>query len=267
MKKETIIKVAISLSLFASLLIFAVPTPRAVAQTVQERGLKVKVGATVAEMNSGRAQNVQLWAVLIGISRYKNGDQNLGGYQIQNLKSAADDAQAIYNFLRSEEGGSFPEDHIILLKDEGATKAEVERALAKLKETKPDDFFVTFIAAHGVLAPRFDTKVGRTVEIPYFVMFDTDPRDMANTALPMKAFEDSVRATPAKKGLVLTDTCHSAGVIMAGRGGEATTRANSILTEELKKNDASGVGYIWAADQTEVSLENSDLNLGQGSGH
>jgi uncharacterized caspase-like protein/tetratricopeptide (TPR) repeat protein len=267
MTKETMLRVAVSVSLFASLLVLTLPTSRASAQTIQERGLKVKVGATVAEMNSGRAQNVQLWAVLIGISRYKNGDQNIGGYQIQNLKSAADDAQAIHNFLRSEEGGSFPADHIILLKDESATKAEVEKALARLKETKPDDFFITFIAAHGVLAPRFDTKLGRTVEIPYFVMYDTDPRDMANTALPMKAFEDSVRATPAKKGLVLTDTCHSAGVIMAGRGGEATTRANSLLTEELKKNDASGVGYIWAADQTEVSLEKSDLNLGQGSGH
>ena len=46
-----------------------------------------------------------------------------------------------------------------------------------------------------------------------------------------------------------------------------TTRANSRLTDELKKNDATGVGYLWAADQTEVSLENSELNLGQGSGH
>ncbi|HVG20161.1 MAG TPA: hypothetical protein VNI02_14010, partial [Blastocatellia bacterium] len=267
MIKKSIIEVAVSVSLFTSLLVITVGASRTNAQSIQERGLKVKVGATRAEMNSGRAQNVQLWAVLIGVSRYKNGDQNIGGYQIQNLKSAADDAQAIYEFLRSEEGGSFPEDHIILLKDERATKAEVERALTKLKETKPDDFFITFIAAHGVLAPRFDTKLGKTVEVPYFVVHDTDPRDMPNTALPMKAFEDAVRATPAKKGLVLTDTCHSAGVIMAGRGGEATTRANSILTEELKKNDASGVGYIWAADQTEVSLENSELNLGQGSGH
>lgn len=267
MIKRSIINAAVSISLFTSFLLLTIGASRISAQTTQERGLKVKVGATRSEMDSGRAQNVELWAVLIGVSRYKNGDQNIGGYQIQNLKSAADDAQAIYEFLRSEEGGSFSEDHIIILKDERATKSEVEKALAKLKETKPDDFFITFIAAHGVLAPRFDNKIGKTVETPYFVMYDTDPRDMAGTALPMRAFEDAVRATPAKKGLVLTDTCHSAGVVMAGRGGEATTRANSILTEELKKNDASGVGYIYAADQTEVSLENSELNLGQGSGH
>ena len=78
---------------------------RARAQDLQERGLKSRVGATRTELKSGTAKNVNLWAVLIGISRFKNGDQSVGGMQIQNLKSAADDAQAIYDYLRSDEGG------------------------------------------------------------------------------------------------------------------------------------------------------------------
>jgi uncharacterized caspase-like protein/tetratricopeptide (TPR) repeat protein len=267
MTRAFILRVAITMSLLFMICGLVFNSPRASAQDQQQRGLKVKIGATRTEMTSGRAKDVQLWAVLVGISRFKNGDQNVGGMQIQNLKSAADDAQAIYEFLRSEEGGSFPDDHIILLKDEQATKAAVENALAKLKESKPDDYFVTFIAAHGVLVPQFDTRQGKSVEVPYFVMYDTDPRDMIATALPMQAFEDSVRVIPAKKGLVLSDTCHSAGVQLAGRGGEASTRANSILTEALKKNDSAGVGYIWAADQTEVSLEDTDLTQGGGQGH
>jgi uncharacterized caspase-like protein/tetratricopeptide (TPR) repeat protein len=267
MTRPSILRIAIIVLLLFAVSAIIFDSPRAKAQNQQERGLKVKIGATRTEMTSGRAKDVQLWAVLIGISRFKNGDQNVGGMQIQNLRSAADDAQAIYEFLKSEEGGSFAEDHVILLKDEQATKAAVEKALAKLTESKPDDFFVTFIAAHGVLAPQFDTKLGRTVETPYFIMYDTDPRDMVNTALPMKAFEDSVRVIPARKGLVLSDTCHSAGVQLAGRGGEATTRANLTLTQELKKNDAAGVGYIWAADQIEVSLEDPELSQGQGQGH
>jgi len=267
MIKQNILRFAISLSLVFASSALVINSPTVSAQNQQERGLKVKVGATKTEMTSGRAVDVKLWAVLIGISRFKNGDISVGGMQIQNLKSAADDAQAIYEFLRSDEGGGFAEDHIILLKDEQATKANVEQALAKLKEAKPDDFFVTFIAAHGVLAPQLDTKQGRTVELPFFVLYDTDPRDMVNTGLPMNAFTDAVHATPARKGFVLIDTCHSAGVQLAGRGGEATTRANSRLTEELKKTDAAGVGYLWAADQTEVSLEDPDLSQGQGQGH
>lgn len=265
MTRPSILRIAIIASLLFTVCATAFDLPRAKAQNQQERGLKVKIGATRTEMKDGK--DVKLWAVLVGISRFKNGDQNVGGMEIKNLGSAADDAQAIYEFLKSEEGGGFSEDRIILLKDEQATKAAVEKALAKLKESRPDDFFVTFIAAHGVLAPQFDTKLGRTIETPYFIMYDTDPRDMVGTALPMRAFEDSVRVIPAKKGLVLSDTCHSAGVQLAGRGGEATTRANSSLIDELKKNDAAGVGYIWAADQTEVSLENPELSQGQGQGH
>lgn len=236
-------------------------------QDLQARGLKARVGATKTELKNGAAKNVNLWAVLIGISRFKNGDQSVGGVQIQNLKSAADDAQAIYDYLRSDEGGGFSDDRILLLKDEGATKEAVEQALAKLRQSKPDDFFVLFIAAHGVLAPQFDTQQGRTIETPYFILYDTDPRQMAATGLPMRAFENAVQTIPARKGLVLTDTCHSAGVQLAGRGGEATTRANSQLIDELKKSDAQGVGYLWAADQTEVSLEDPDLNQGAGQGH
>ncbi|MFL6216134.1 MAG: hypothetical protein ACJ74J_19790 [Blastocatellia bacterium] len=257
-----------ALTVLTTVSLFAIPFASQLrAQELQERGLKVKVGATKTELKSGVAKNVNLWAVLIGISRFKNGDQNVGGMQIQNLKSAADDAQAIYDYLRSDEGGGFSEDRILLFKDETATKDSVEQALARLRQSKPDDFFVIFIAAHGVLAPQFDTKLGRNIETPYFILYDTDPRQLSATGLPMRAFEDAVRTIPARKGLVLTDTCHSAGVQLAGRGGEATTRANSQLIEELKKSEAQGVGYLWAADQTEVSLEDPELNQGQGQGH
>ena len=90
--------------------IVAVPlASRLQAQELQERGLKAKVGATRTEFKSGAAKNVNLCAVLIGISRFKNGDQTVAGVKIENLKSAADDAQAIYDYLRSDEGGGFSE--------------------------------------------------------------------------------------------------------------------------------------------------------------
>src|SRR5262249_43263102 len=199
MTKTASLRNALALLVMVSALSVLLSSP-VQAQDLQERGLKAKVGATRTEFKSGAAKNVNLWAVLIGISRFKNGDQSVGGVQIQNLKSAADDAQAIYDYLRSDEGGGFSDERIILLKDETATKDAVEQALAKLRQSKPDDFFVIFIAAHGVLAPQFDTKQGRTVETPYFILYDTDPRQMAASGLPMKAFEDTVRMVPARKG-------------------------------------------------------------------
>src|ERR1044072_4533967 len=105
MTRALILRVTITVSLLFMTCGVGLNSHRAIAQDQQQRGLKVKVGATRTEMTSGRAKDVQLWAVLIGISRFKNGDQDVGGMPIQNLLSAADAAQAIYEFLRSEEGG------------------------------------------------------------------------------------------------------------------------------------------------------------------
>src|SRR5690242_7712180 len=125
MKKTALHRNLLAIVAIAST-IFVSFAPRTPAQGLQERGLKARVGATKTEIKNGAAKNVNLWAVLIGISRFKNGDQSVGGVEIQNLKSAADDAQAIYDYLRSDEGGGFADDHVLLLKDEGATKAAVE---------------------------------------------------------------------------------------------------------------------------------------------
>jgi uncharacterized caspase-like protein len=245
----------------------AVLAPRGAAQGERGRGLKVRVGATAEEVRAGQDAQVNLWAVLIGISRYKYGDQNLDGYQIPNLKNAADDAQAIYEFLKSPEGGGFKDEsdggNMVLLKDEQATRANVERAFAKLKNSKPNDYFVIYIAAHGAIVPQREPGASASTEVPYFLLYDTDLRDTRNTGMRMEAFPRLISEIPAKKGLVLSDTCHSGGVQMAGRGDASSTsiRANERHIREMNKV-ASGVGFISAADQTEQSYESDDLQHG-----
>ena len=229
------------------------------AQT-QERGLKIKVGATSGE-SSSHGGPVGLWAVLIGVSRYQYGDQDLDGNHISNLKHAADDAEAMHDFLRSPEGGGFQEDHIFSLQDENATKANVLAALAKLKQAKPNDFFVIYIAAHGGVIPYTDPKTNATRDIPYFLLYDTDLRDTEKTALRMEAFRQTVDGLQAKKGLVLSDTCYSGGVQLIGRGVDDSQVANQRYLDLMNKIP-QGVGFISAARQTERSYEKDDFNHG-----
>jgi tetratricopeptide (TPR) repeat protein len=233
------------------------------AQEQRERGLRV--GRTQQELSAG-GDDVNLWAVIIGVSKYKYGDQDLDGYRITNLKNAADDAQAIYDFLKSPEGGGFRDEseggHMVLLKDEQATKENVEKALTKLKQARPNDYFVLYIAAHGTLTPFREQGSTRTIDIPYFILYDTDLRDPHRTGFKMESFKDIVAEVPATKGLVLSDTCHSGGVQLAGRdGGNTSIRANSRYLEEVNRV-TKGVGFISAADQLEQSFERDDLNQG-----
>jgi tetratricopeptide (TPR) repeat protein/uncharacterized caspase-like protein len=256
---------------FVSVLLISISTltlaySRVSAQDERGRGLKIRVGALPEEVNAGQAEQINLWAVVVGVSRYQYGDQNLDGYQITNLKNAADDAQAVYEFLKSPEGGSFRDasdgGHLIMLKDEQATKSNVEGALEKLKQSKPNDYFIIYIAAHGTITPSRDPKSNTTVETPYFVLYDTDLRDTTRTAMRMDRFQQVVSQIPAKKGMVLSDTCHSGGVQLAGRdAGESSKRANARYLEEVNRV-VTGVGFISASDQLEQSFERDDLNQG-----
>jgi len=230
------------------------------AQT-QERGLKIKVGATSGELTSDHGPEVGLWAVLIGVSRYQFGDQDLDGNRISNLKHAAEDCEAMRDFLMSPEGGGFHEDHIVALQDEAATKASVQAALAKLKRAKPNDFFVIYIAAHGAVIPIVDAKTNTSRDVPFFLLYDTDLRDPEKTALRMEAFRQTVDGLEAKKGIVLSDTCYSGGVQLIGRGVDDSVVANQRYLD-LMNRVPQGVGFISAARQTERSYEKDDFSHG-----
>ncbi len=247
-----------SLFLFSTLLLTQVAG--AVGPQERERGVKIAVGKTRGDVKSGRT--VQLWAVIIGVSRYLNGDQNKGGNIISNLKNAGDDARAIAEFLRSPEGGGFPDDHIKFLTDEQATKAEAEKALAWLKsQAKEEDYFVIYIAAHGALAPFYDAKLNATIDRPYFLLYDTDLSKPEETALRMEVFSQTVKQLRSNKGLVLSDTCYSAGVQLPGRGTDESVNTNQRYLDEMSKIPV-GVGFISAARQTERSYEDDKVNHG-----
>src|SRR5262249_25024053 len=77
-----------------------------------------------------------------------------------------------------------------------------------------------------------------------------------------ETFKQTVSQVPARKGLVLSDTCHSAGVQLAGRDPSSTSiRANVKYLDEMGKV-TTGVGFISAADQLEQSYERDDFNQG-----
>src|SRR5258707_13070314 len=107
----------------------------------------------------------------------------------------------MHDFLRSPEGGGFQEDHIFSLQDENATKANVLAALAKLKQAKPNDFFVIYIAAHGGEIPYTDPQTNTTRDIPYFLLYDTDLRDTEKQALRMEAFSQTATGLQGEKVL------------------------------------------------------------------
>jgi len=258
MKKSLASVVVASILLLLSTIV--VLPARAQGQNQRARDVEIVVGATKDEEESGT--QVNLWAVIIGVSSYKYGDQKLEDNRIDNLKYAADDAQVIYEFLKTPEGGGFRDQseggHLILLKDEQATKTNIENELGKLKQSKPNDFFVIFFAGHGIFIPE--------IKSAHFLPYDADLRTSMyqDTTIRMDNFQQFIlKEIPAKKGLVFTDTCHSgAGVQLAGRGaGDPTREANAAYIDALSRI-STGIGFISSAGALERSFEDDKFNHG-----
>lgn len=145
------------------------------------------------------------WAVIIGISKFANPSYN--------LRFAAKDAQDFRNYLVSE--AKFRSDHVLLLLDEQATRANIMRAfgskwLPSLAE--PGDLVVIYISTHGT--PSGKDNGGRN----YIVAHDTDANDLYATAVDMDELSKRIKeGVKTDRALIVLDTCYSGGGIPGSR--------------------------------------------------
>ena len=174
----------------------------------------------------------------------------------QWLQYAHQDALVFDKHLLSPRGGSLPESDVVLLTDEKATTAAVKNAFETFLKARAgkNDTVLVFIAAHGVV----ETGARRGA---YIVTHDSDPEDLASTALPMADVQNLIREDLSKVGhvLVYVDVCR-AGNIGAMRGSNQINNAVEQLAE------AEGDLFLFlASGPKEVSIEGSQFGGGHGA--
>ena len=197
-------------------------------------------------------ERTDIYAVVVGISRYQNTDVN-------NLRFADKDAQSFYDFLRSPAGGSVPGDHIKLLLNEKATHAEVLKNIDEtLKRAFENDLVILYFANHGV--PDSDRRQ------LYFLAHDSDPNNMIGTVISQLNVE-FILSEKVKSNMVVmfADACHSGAFIsspkLSTRSGPASV-INKLLSEIAKAKN--GLAIITASRAAESSLESEEWGGGYG---
>jgi len=140
------------------------------------------------------------FALVIGVAKYK-----LGGSGLENLPYADSDAESFHKFLIH--GGSIPSENVRFLLNEDATLANVKEAFATfLAAIQPDDTLIVYLNMQGAYDPDDPDR-------KYLLTYDSDPRDMANTALSMGDMQDLLSGSVRSKHIVvLADTCHGNGI-------------------------------------------------------
>lgn len=196
--------------------------------------------------------DIERWAIVVGISDYKN--------KQLTLKYAHQDANDFAALLQTPQGGNFAADKVLKLVNKEATTAAVTRALRSfLKKPARDDVVILYFACHGAPDPDRPANL-------YLLTYDTDPKDIAGTALPMREIDLALRENLlAERVVVLADTCHSAG-LGGGIGRRSSTDNAGAFNTYLQEVSQArgGVALLTSAEASESAQEGAQWGKGHG---
>lgn len=199
----------------------------------------------------------QRWAVIIGLSNYKD-------TRIPPLRYASKDAKSFYDWAISPNGGKYPPSQVKLLMDNEATGRKIKDALyIWLKQALEEDVVAIYFAGHG--SPESPDSPDNLYLLPY----DTDYQNIASTGFPMWDIKTALkRFIKAKKVVVIADACHAGGVGQSfdvARRGNRAIAVNPISSGLQNLSQiGDGVCVISASDDKQFSQESKDWGGGHG---
>ncbi len=183
-----------------------------------------------------------LYMVSIGISQYLREELT--------LEYADDDAKAVSQLFRGQEGALYQKVLLQELYDTEATQANIKKSIAWLQQqTTHKDVVLLFIAAHGT------NEQGRY----YLLPADCDLREIHTTGLSWNVFSETLGNLPARV-LLFLDTCHSGQL-----GQDVYAQRKQVdNTEALRElsSDEYGVVILAASTGREFSLEHPEWGHG-----
>src|SRR5579863_8153631 len=175
------------------------------------------------------------FALVVGISKYQKLPQDLW------LQYPDADASALSRHFGSPRGGSVPADQMLVLTNEQATTAALRNALRTFLKTRPgkNDTVYILIAGHGTV----DNSGA------YILTYDSDPANLARTALPMAELHTVVEQALSRVGhvILLADVCRAATI-----AGQKTTALSDAVAGVSAPGELLG---LMAARPREVSYE------------
>ncbi|MEW6670115.1 MAG: caspase family protein [Thermodesulfobacteriota bacterium] len=199
----------------------------------------------------------QSWAVIIGISDYKD-------TRIPSLRYASRDANSFYEWITSPHGGKYSPAMVKLLLNRDATGENIKNALfVWLKQALQEDLVTIYFAGHG--SPESPDSPGNLFLLPYDAKYD----EIATSGFPMWDIETALkRFIKAKKVVVIADACHSGGVGQSydvARRDSRSVQVNPISSGIQNLSQiGDGVCVISASDDKQYSQESQDWGGGHG---
>lgn len=175
--------------------------------------------------------------LFVGIDRYLSSG-------INHLSCARRDAIALHALFTDNFGAGST-----LLTDEQATRGVIEHHFQELAECDEEDVVVIAFSGHG----------SETHEL---VTYDTDPKNLADTAIPLSLLTEWFRAIPAKRLVCFLDCCFSGGMGAKVLKVDTVARGMTSSEEFLARLSGNGRLILTASQATEEAFENARIGHG-----
>jgi len=175
------------------------------------------------------------WGLIIGIERYAH---------LPNVEYARKDALIIKDYYIKMFG--VPEENIIMLIDEDATKARIEGFLESFipANVDKDTTLYVYFAGHG--APGMENGA------PYLVPYDGDTLFIEQTGYELKTLYKNLEDMDIRQAYVFLDSCFSGTASRAAEMLTKGTRPALITAQDVQLNNKNIVS-LSASSKGQVS--------------
>ena len=182
------------------------------------------------------------FAVVVGIETYRD---------IKGVDFASRDAASVYLYLTKLMG--YPEENIVFLPNERATKSDLEKYLGTWlgNRVTPKSTVLVYYAGHGAPNPQSGE--------PYLIPYDGDPNYLETTAYPLKTLYARLARLPAKEVVVVLDACFS------GAGGRSVIAKGArplVMTIDTPVALKENMVVLAAAGAHQISTSNEKAGHG-----
>jgi hypothetical protein len=213
------------------------PGSRSVSLAVASRS-GVLSAPVEAEVNvAARTRRPALFMLAVGVTDYR--DHALA----QGVRFAAADARTVAARFEAQGKGLFRETVVRSLADRQATRTAIKTTLAELAgQASPEDVFVLYFAGHGTALD------GDYHFLPWGVRY-TNEQALRDQSLDQEALRGLLKQIPARKTLLLLDTCSSGAFAM----GPARGIEEKAAIDRLGR--LSGRAILAASESSQMALE------------
>ena len=193
---------------------------------------------TVKWDGSKTATPPKLYVLAVGVNDYYDGRLR--------LTYAVPDATALAEGFRKAGSGLYASVEVKTVLDSEVTQANLDRVFAEISQkVQPRDVFVFFLAGHG------KTKNGRYYFLPRDFRYEDDS-SIEKAGMGQDKFQAWFASIPARKSLLLYDTCESGSLTGANARGSDVDERLGALNRMAR---ATGRTFLTATTDDAPALE------------